>query len=60
MLDLFQKESIKFSVCKNILEKYRLLCTNDDDDVDETATINDPVTISSFMCIAKVLNDGVK
>lgn len=57
-LDLLQKESLKFDVCKNILEKYKAFCSNDDNET--FAIINDPVTINAFMAIAKVLNDGVK
>jgi hypothetical protein len=60
-LDLFQKESIKFDVCKNILEKYKAYCASDESDNENCLMmINDPVTINAFMCIAKVLNDGVK
>lgn len=58
MIDLFQKESIKIDVCKNILQKYKTFCYNEES---ETSTyINDPVIINAFMCVAKVLNDGVK
>lgn len=58
MLDLFQKESIKLDVCKNIMQKYKEFCTNEEADV--SACINDPVVINAFMCVTKVLNDGVK
>lgn len=57
-MDLFQKESIKFGVCKNILEKFKAFCSNDENEI--IKTIDDPVTIAAFMCIARVLNDGVK
>jgi hypothetical protein len=58
MLDLFQKESVKVEVCKNILQKYKSFCCSDE--VESTAYINDPVVINAFMCVAKVLSDGVK
>ena len=58
MLDLFQKESIKFEVCKNILEKYKTFCSSDESNF--SVGINDPVTINAFMCVSKALNDGVK
>jgi hypothetical protein len=58
MLDLFQKESVKIEVCKNILQKYKSFCCSDE--VESTAYINDPVVINAFMCVAKVLSDGVK
>ncbi|CAG9805529.1 unnamed protein product [Chironomus riparius] len=57
ILDLFQKESIKFEVCKNILEKYKIFCSNDENNF--SLVINDPVTINAFMCVSKALNDGV-
>lgn len=58
MLDLFQKESVKIDVCKNIMQKYKAFCSNDD--FDGSTYINDPVIINAFMCVTKVLNDGVK
>lgn len=58
IVDLFQKESIKIEVCKNILQKYKNFCTNDE--LEAAAYINDPVVINAFMCVAKVLNDSVK
>lgn len=58
IIDLFQKESIKIDVCKNILQKYKTFCSNDE--TESSTYINDPVIINAFMCIAKVLNDGVK
>jgi hypothetical protein len=58
MLDLFQKESVKVEVCKNILQKYKSFCCSDE--VESTVYINDPVVINAFMCVAKVLSDGVK
>jgi hypothetical protein len=57
LLDLFQKESTKFDVCKNILEKYKAFCASDENDTH--LTIADPITINALVCIAKVLNDGV-
>lgn len=45
-------------MCKNILQKYKLFCLNDE--VESSTYINDPVIINAFMCVAKVLNDGVK
>lgn len=58
MIDLFQKESIKIDVCKNILQKYKSYCLNEESDI--SSHINDPVIINAFMCVAKVLNDGMK
>lgn len=57
-VDLFQKESIKIDVCKNIMQKYKTFCANDE--VESSTYINDPVIINAFLCVAKVLNDGVK
>ncbi|CRK98610.1 CLUMA_CG011946, isoform A [Clunio marinus] len=57
LIDLFQKESIKIDVCKNILQKYKMFCGNEEFDV--STSINDPVIINAFMCVTKVLNDGV-
>jgi hypothetical protein len=58
MFDLFQKESLKVDVSKNILTKYKTFCQSDESEVSQF--INDPVIINAFMCVAKVLNDGVK
>lgn len=58
MLDLFQKESVKFDVCKNILQRYKTFCSHEESE--NASYINDPVIINAFMCVAKVLNDGVK
>lgn len=57
-IDLFQKESVKFEVCKNIMTKYKSFCCNDE--VEFSSYINDPVIINAFMCVSKVLNDSVK
>lgn len=57
MIDLFQKDSVKIDVCKNILQKYKTFCCNDEE---STSFINDHVIINAFMCVAKVLSDGVK
>ncbi|XP_055636101.1 VPS35 endosomal protein sorting factor-like [Toxorhynchites rutilus septentrionalis] len=51
MLDLFQKESVKLDVCKNILTNYR--ATSGD------LYISDPVVTNALMYISKVLNDSV-
>ncbi|ETN59685.1 esophageal cancer associated protein [Anopheles darlingi] len=53
LLDLFQKESIKLEVCKNILTSYRNASASD------TAIINDPVVTNALMHIGRVLNDSV-
>lgn len=58
MIDLFQKESIKIDVCKNILQRFKTFCSHEESDI--PTYINDPVIINAFMCVAKVLNDGVK
>ena len=58
MIDLFQKESVKIDVSKNILQKYKTFCCNDE--VELTSFINDPVIINALMRVAKVLSDGVK
>jgi hypothetical protein len=57
LLDLFQKET-KYDVCKNMLEKYKAFCSNDENDTH--SSISDPITVNALVCIAKVLNDGVK
>uniref|UniRef100_A0A182NQY8 Uncharacterized protein n=1 Tax=Anopheles dirus TaxID=7168 RepID=A0A182NQY8_9DIPT len=53
ILDLFQKESIKLEVCKNILTSYRNATACDN------AIINDPVVTNALMYISRVLNDSV-
>uniref|UniRef100_A0AAG5D065 Esophageal cancer associated protein n=1 Tax=Anopheles atroparvus TaxID=41427 RepID=A0AAG5D065_ANOAO len=53
LLDLFQKESIKLEVCKNILTSYRNASASD------TTIINDPVVTNALMYISRVLNDSV-
>uniref|UniRef100_A0A8W7Q563 VPS35 endosomal protein-sorting factor-like n=1 Tax=Anopheles coluzzii TaxID=1518534 RepID=A0A8W7Q563_ANOCL len=53
LLDLFQKESIKLEVCKNILTSYRNATACDN------AIINDPVVTNALMYISRVLNDSV-
>lgn len=55
LVDLFQKDSVKLEVCKNILAKYKVV-TEEANDV----IINDQLIIHAFMCIGKVLNDSVK
>lgn len=52
MLDLFQKDSVKLTVCKSILTSYR--ATSGD------WCISDPVVTNALMYISKVLNDSVK
>lgn len=59
MVDLFQKESVRLEVSKNILLKYKSSCVAEEDEA-VNVFINDPVTINAFNCIAKVLNDAVK
>ncbi|XP_039446125.1 VPS35 endosomal protein sorting factor-like [Culex pipiens pallens] len=51
MLDLFQKDSVKLTVCKSILTSYR--ATSGD------WCISDPVITNALMYISKVLNDSV-
>lgn len=51
MIDLFQKESIKLSVCKNIMQACRS---------NIEGNIKDPVVVNALMYICKVLNDTVK
>lgn len=51
VLDLFQKESVKMDVCRNIMMVYK--------DKIEGKT-NDPVTTNALMYICRVLNDSVK
>lgn len=58
IIDLFQKESVKYEVCKNIMQKYKAFCSGEE--IEASAHINDPVVINAFMCVAKSLNDGVK
>ncbi|XP_058057478.1 VPS35 endosomal protein sorting factor-like [Anopheles bellator] len=53
LLDLFQKESTKLEVCKNILTSYRNASASD------TMIINDPVVTNALMHISRVLNDSV-
>ncbi|XP_053669641.1 VPS35 endosomal protein sorting factor-like [Anopheles nili] len=53
LLDLFQKESIKITVCKNILVCYRNATHSD------TSIISDPVVTNALMHISRVLNDSV-
>ncbi|XP_059611649.1 VPS35 endosomal protein sorting factor-like [Phlebotomus argentipes] len=50
VLDLFQKESVKLDVCRNIMMVYR-------DKIE--AKTNDPVTTNALMYICRVLNDSV-
>jgi hypothetical protein len=57
-IDLFQKETIKFDVCKSILQNYKSFCLNEENDV--ATFTSDPVVINALMCIAKILYDGVK
>ncbi|XP_012161991.1 UPF0505 protein CG8202 isoform X2 [Ceratitis capitata] len=49
-LDLFQKDSIKLIVCKNILTMFQLKCENN---------ISDEIVINALMFIGKILNDSV-
>lgn len=51
IIDLFQKESVKLDVCKNIMTA----CKSKSESV-----LNDPVVINALMYICKVLNDTVK
>uniref|UniRef100_A0A6B2ED98 Putative membrane protein associated with esophageal cancer in s n=1 Tax=Phlebotomus kandelakii TaxID=1109342 RepID=A0A6B2ED98_9DIPT len=50
VLDLFQKDSVKLDVCRNIMMVYR-------DKIE--AKTNDPVTTNALMYICRVLNDSV-
>lgn len=50
-LDLFQKDSIKLIVCKNILTMFQLKCENN---------ISDEIVINALMFIGKILNDSVR
>ncbi|GAB0088083.1 VPS35 endosomal protein sorting factor-like [Sergentomyia squamirostris] len=50
VMDLFQKESVKLEVCRNIMTVYKGKI--------ETTT-NDPVTTNALMYICRVLNDSV-
>lgn len=58
IIDLFQKESIKYDVCKNIMQKYKAFCSSEE--IETSSHINDSVVINAFMTVAKPLNDGVK
>lgn len=51
MIDLFQKDSIKLVVCKNVM----LACRNKSE-----GSIDDPVVVNALMYICKILNDAVK
>lgn len=51
IIDLFQKESVKLDICKNIMTA----CKNKSENC-----LNDPVVINALMYICKVLNDTVK
>ncbi|XP_068081598.1 VPS35 endosomal protein-sorting factor-like isoform X2 [Anabrus simplex] len=50
LLDMFQKDSIKVSVCKNIMDAFT---TNHQE------TTNDPVIINALMFICRILHDSV-
>lgn len=53
VIDLFQKESIKLSVCRSILNQFKIFS-------ESLECINDPVLINVIMHISKILNDSVK
>lgn len=50
LLDLFQKESVKVEVCKNIMEKFSK---------NQQETTNDPVITNALMFICRVMHDSV-
>lgn len=51
LIDLFQKESIKLDICKNIM----IACKNKTE-----GNFNDPVVTNALMYICRILNDSVK
>jgi hypothetical protein len=53
LLDLFQKESIKVEVCKNIMDAF----TRSNAQQEPT---NDPVITNAVMFICRVMHDSVK
>ena len=53
LLDLFQKESIKVEVCKNIMDAFAR------SNVQQEPT-NDPVITNALMFICRVMHDSVK
>lgn len=56
-MDLFQKESIRVEVCKNIMNTYKSKVTiRPDDDSDGT----DSVVINALMFVCKALNDSIR
>lgn len=57
LIDLFQKESVRTRVCKNILEKYMQSSTSESE---INTYLNDPVIVQIFIQIGKSLNDSIK
>jgi hypothetical protein len=53
LLDLFQKESIKVEVCKNIMDAFAHSNVQQE-------TTNDPVITNALMFICRVMHDSVK
>lgn len=53
LLDLFQKESIKVEVCKNIMDAFARSNVQQE-------TTNDPVITNALMFICRVMHDSVK
>lgn len=51
LIDLFQKETIKLEICKNIMTA----CKNKTE-----GNFNDPVVTNALMYICRILNDSVK
>lgn len=51
LLDLFQKESVKVAVCKNIMDKFSK---------NQQETTNDPVITNALMFICRVMHDSVR
>lgn len=57
LMDLFQKESIRVEVCKNIMNTYKAkVAIRPDDDLDGT----DSVVINALMFVCKALNDSIR
>uniref|UniRef100_A0A336MF00 CSON000709 protein n=1 Tax=Culicoides sonorensis TaxID=179676 RepID=A0A336MF00_CULSO len=52
VIDLFQKESNKQAVCRNILTKFKYFS-------ESIGYLNDPIIINVIMHISKILNDSV-
>lgn len=56
-MDLFQKESVRVEVCKNIMNIFKSkVAIRPDDDLDGT----DSVVINALMFVCKALNDSIR